>query len=82
MLEFSFSICSSFSYGGTVSTMSFMQVEEAESDAESEATSTLLQTFLQEAFSASCEGMMVKALDKDAGYAASKRSDSWLKVTG
>lgn len=55
-------------------------MEAAESDPESEATSSLLQTFLQDAFAASCEGVMVKALDKDAGYAASKRSDSWLKV--
>jgi ATP-dependent DNA ligase len=82
MPKLSFSFSSSVLQDGKVSTMSGMQVEEAESDAESEATSTLLQTFLQEAFSASCEGMMVKALDKDAGYAASKRSDSWLKVTG
>uniref|UniRef100_M4CJ01 ATP-dependent DNA ligase family profile domain-containing protein n=1 Tax=Brassica campestris TaxID=3711 RepID=M4CJ01_BRACM len=39
-----------------------------------------INAFLGEAFQSSCEGIMVKSLDVDAGYCPTKRSDSWLKV--
>ncbi|PPD67503.1 hypothetical protein GOBAR_DD35620 [Gossypium barbadense] len=45
----------------------------------SEATFTI-NSFLEDALQFSCEGIMVKALDIDAGYLLSKRSDTWLKV--
>lgn len=43
-------------------------------------TLTRINSFLEEALHSSCEGIMVKSLDTDAGYSPSKRSDSWLKV--
>ncbi|XP_024977884.1 DNA ligase 6 isoform X3 [Cynara cardunculus var. scolymus] len=45
-----------------------------------EATMTKMNKFFDDAFHSSCEGIMVKSLDVDAGYLPSKRSDSWLKV--
>ncbi|KAK7340918.1 hypothetical protein VNO77_21636 [Canavalia gladiata] len=45
-----------------------------------EATLTKLNAFLEDALRASCEGIMVKSLDVEAGYSPSKRSDKWLKV--
>ncbi|XP_047153019.1 DNA ligase 6 isoform X1 [Vigna umbellata] len=45
-----------------------------------EATLTKINTFLEEAIHSSCEGIMVKTLDVEAGYFPSKRSDKWLKV--
>lgn len=45
-----------------------------------ELTLTKMNCFLDDAFRASCEGIMVKLLDVDAGYTPSKRSDAWLKV--
>lgn len=46
----------------------------------SDVTLTKINNFLEEALHSSCEGIMVKSLDVDAGYSPSKRSDSWLKV--
>ncbi|KAK8694450.1 hypothetical protein V6N13_072002 [Hibiscus sabdariffa] len=46
----------------------------------SEATLTRINSFLEGALQFSCEGIMVKCLDTNAGYLPSKRSDSWLKV--
>lgn len=43
-------------------------------------TVTKINTYLKDALNSSCEGIMVKSLDVDAGYCPSKRSDSWLKV--
>ena len=57
-----------------------MQVESDEAQPESTSTSQKLDNLLDEAFGASCEGLMVKSLDEDSTYMASKRSDSWLKV--
>ncbi|KAK7394186.1 hypothetical protein VNO78_14707 [Psophocarpus tetragonolobus] len=45
-----------------------------------EATLTKINAFLEDALRSSCEGIMVKTLDVDAGYSPSKRSDQWLKV--
>lgn len=45
-----------------------------------EATLTKMNLFLDDALCSSCEGIMVKSLDVEAGYTPSKRSDTWLKV--
>lgn len=45
-----------------------------------EVTVTRINSFLEDALHSSCEGIMAKALDTDAGYSPSKRCDSWLKV--
>nr|XP_016513416.1 PREDICTED: DNA ligase 1-like isoform X2 [Nicotiana tabacum] len=39
-----------------------------------------MNSFLDDALRSSCEGIMVKSLDIDAGYTPSKRTDAWLKV--
>ncbi|XXG83806.1 hypothetical protein AAC387_Pa10g1480 [Persea americana] len=46
----------------------------------SEAPLAKINSFFEDAFNSSCEGIMVKSLDVDADYAASKRTDTWLKV--
>lgn len=45
-----------------------------------EVSLTRINSFLEDAFHSSCEGIMVKCLDVDAGYSPSKRTDTWLKV--
>ncbi|KAK9116185.1 hypothetical protein Sjap_015132 [Stephania japonica] len=55
-------------------------VEAKDASSSSDATLGKINSFLEGAFSSSCEGIMVKSLDVDAGYTASKRSDTWLKV--
>ncbi|KAM0032417.1 putative DNA ligase (ATP) [Helianthus debilis subsp. tardiflorus] len=55
-------------------------VEADNAYVENEATVTKMNLFFEEAFHSSCEGIMVKSLDVEAGYLPSKRSDSWLKV--
>lgn len=57
-----------------------MTVEAEDSDANNEATLNKMNNFLDDAFRSSCEGIMVKTLDVNAGYTPSKRSDTWLKV--
>ncbi|XP_024532635.1 DNA ligase 6 isoform X2 [Selaginella moellendorffii] len=39
-----------------------------------------IQDFLGQAIAASCEGLMVKALDEGSFYAPAKRAESWLKL--
>lgn len=56
------------------------QIEADDAHPDCEATLTKINSFLEDAFQSSCEGIMVKSLDVDAGYCASKRADSWLKV--
>ncbi|TMW94034.1 hypothetical protein EJD97_010853 [Solanum chilense] len=57
-----------------------MTVERDDACADDEATLARMNSFLNDALHASCEGIMVKSLDEDAGYTPSKRSDAWLKV--
>ncbi|KAF3646928.1 putative histone chaperone ASF1B-like [Capsicum annuum] len=57
-----------------------MTVEDNDSCADDEATLARMNSFLNDALNSSCEGIMVKSLDLDAGYTPSKRSDAWLKV--
>lgn len=55
-----------------------MEAEEASLN--NQDTLSRINAFLGEAFQSSCEGIMVKSLDIDAGYFPTKRYDSWLKV--
>ncbi|KAG5535352.1 hypothetical protein RHGRI_023200 [Rhododendron griersonianum] len=55
-------------------------IEADDASLSSESTQMMMKSFLDDALSSSCEGIMVKSLDVDAGYSPSKRSDSWLKV--
>ncbi|KAF7134411.1 hypothetical protein RHSIM_Rhsim08G0084300 [Rhododendron simsii] len=55
-------------------------IEADDASLSSESTQMKMKSFLDDALSFSCEGIMVKSLDVDAGYSPSKRSDSWLKV--
>ncbi|KAF3444323.1 hypothetical protein FNV43_RR14013 [Rhamnella rubrinervis] len=55
-------------------------VEAEDACLTSEATLAKISSFLENAFLSSCEGIMVKCLDVDAGYSPSKRTDTWLKV--
>ncbi|KAH9607975.1 hypothetical protein KSS87_020687 [Heliosperma pusillum] len=57
-----------------------MTVEAEDARPDCEATVTEINTFLKDSFQSSCEGIMVKSLDVDAAYIASKRADTWLKV--
>ncbi|RID55400.1 hypothetical protein BRARA_G02666 [Brassica rapa] len=57
-----------------------ISVEAEESSMNNQETLCRINAFLEEAFQSSCEGIMVKSLDVDAGYCPTKRSDSWLKV--
>lgn len=58
-----------------------MQVEADDACLTCEATLTKINAFLEDALRSSCEGIMVKTLDVDAGYSPSKHSDKWLKVS-
>ncbi|OVA08141.1 DNA repair metallo-beta-lactamase [Macleaya cordata] len=55
-------------------------VESEDASLNSEATLAKINSFFEDAFNSSCEGIMVKSLDVDAGYVASKHTDTWLKV--
>lgn len=55
-------------------------MEAQDAGVNNEATLNRMSSFLDDALRSSCEGIMVKSLDVDAGYAPSKRSDAWLKV--
>ncbi|CAH1421348.1 unnamed protein product [Lactuca virosa] len=55
-------------------------VEMDDADVANKAIVSKMNQFFDEAFHSSCEGLMVKSLDVEAGYLPSKRSDSWLKV--
>ncbi|XP_060193052.1 DNA ligase 6 isoform X2 [Lycium barbarum] len=57
-----------------------MTVERNDACTDNEATLARMNSFLDDALHSSCEGIMVKSLDVDAGYTPSKRSDAWLKV--
>ncbi|KAJ6794417.1 DNA ligase 6 [Iris pallida] len=57
-----------------------MTVEADEACLSNESMLTKVNTFFEVACKSSCEGIMVKSLDIDAGYCASKRTDAWLKV--
>ncbi|XP_008787626.2 DNA ligase 6 isoform X2 [Phoenix dactylifera] len=55
-------------------------VEAEEAFLSNQNTLTKINSFFEDACNSSCEGIMVKTLDVDAGYFASKRSEAWLKV--
>ncbi|KAL9274838.1 DNA ligase 6-like protein, partial [Drosera capensis] len=55
-------------------------VEADDACLDNEVGLTKMNTFLEDAIHSSCEGIMVKSLDVDAGYFPSKRGDTWLKV--
>lgn len=55
-------------------------VEQDESSIDNSSTLHRMSSFFEKACQSSCEGIMLKTLDIDAGYSASKRCDSWLKV--
>ncbi|EXC20557.1 DNA ligase 1 [Morus notabilis] len=55
-------------------------VEAEDACSTSEAPVAKISSFLETALLSSCEGIMVKSLDVDAGYSPSKRADTWLKV--
>ncbi|XP_071684444.1 DNA ligase 6 isoform X6 [Lolium perenne] len=55
-------------------------VEEDEASIDNTSTLHRMNSFFEKACQSSCEGIMLKTLDIDAGYSASKRCDSWLKV--
>ncbi|GFQ01891.1 DNA ligase 1 [Phtheirospermum japonicum] len=57
-----------------------MTVESQDADGNNEATLNRMNSFLDDALRYSCEGIVVKSLNVDAGYTPSKRSDAWLKV--
>lgn len=57
-----------------------MTVEAQDACLTNDATLTKMKSFLEDALRSSCEGIMVKSLDIDAGYCPSKRTDAWLKV--
>lgn len=55
-----------------------MQAEVAE---EGEAgLEAQVQTYLLESFASGTEGLMLKSLDTNATYQASKRSENWIKL--
>ena len=49
-------------------------------DCQENGDTTAIETFMQEACSAQCEGLMVKTLTQRATYEPSKRSTNWLKL--
>ncbi|KAM0892423.1 hypothetical protein ACQ4PT_025741 [Festuca glaucescens] len=55
-------------------------VEEDEASIDNSSTLHRMSSFFEKACQSSCEGIMLKTLDIDAGYSTSKRCDSWLKV--
>ncbi|CAN1351544.1 DNA ligase 6 [Linum perenne] len=57
-----------------------MTVEAQDACLSNDSTLERMNSFLEDAWRCSCEGIMVKTLDEDAGYCPSKRADSWLKV--
>ncbi|KAJ1284834.1 hypothetical protein BS78_03G235400 [Paspalum vaginatum] len=57
-----------------------LTVEANEASPDNSSTLARMDTFFRKACQSSCEGIMLKTLDVDAGYSASKRCDSWLKV--
>ncbi|XP_056162861.1 DNA ligase 6 isoform X5 [Syzygium oleosum] len=57
-----------------------MTVDAEDSHLDREDTLTRMNLLLEDALRSSCEGIMVKSLDIDAGYSPSKRAETWLKV--
>ncbi|XP_073007258.1 DNA ligase 6 isoform X2 [Typha latifolia] len=55
-------------------------VEADEAFPDNQNTLNKMNSFFEKACNSSCEGIMVKSLDVDAGYSASRRSEAWLKV--
>lgn len=60
--------------------ISTIQVEASEASPDNSSTLDRMNTFFKKACDSSCEGIMLKTLDVDAGYSASKRCESWIKV--
>ncbi|KAG5079525.1 hypothetical protein JHK86_003590 [Glycine max] len=79
----SFQVLSSRRRGGkdTLVTAESIKIEVDDACLTYEATLTKINAFLEDALCSSCEGILVKTLDVDAGYSPSKHSDKWLKVS-
>uniref|UniRef100_A0A0D9V485 DNA ligase (ATP) n=1 Tax=Leersia perrieri TaxID=77586 RepID=A0A0D9V485_9ORYZ len=54
-----------------------LTVEADEASVDNSTTLDRMNAFFKMACQSSCEGIMLKTLDVDAGYSASKRCDSW-----
>ncbi|KAI5054917.1 hypothetical protein GOP47_0030062 [Adiantum capillus-veneris] len=61
---------------------SFVEIPKEFSFAKATISTDLetIQTFLQDAVNHSCEGLIIKTLEKEATYEPSKRSNNWLKL--
>ncbi|KAH7294025.1 hypothetical protein KP509_28G053000 [Ceratopteris richardii] len=61
---------------------SFVEVPKEFSFAKAITSTDLeeIQAFLQDAVNHSCEGLIIKTLDKEATYEPAKRSNNWLKL--
>ena len=58
----------------------FEAFQEGTEEPEANSREAQVQTYLLESFANGTEGLMLKALDVNATYQASKRSENWIKL--